>query len=55
MGGASPYLPPEDKYKVERTIVGRSCGALGLQEKLDDHSAVLIRIIWPARHSTLPP
>ena len=38
-------LEPEDTHKSERTVVGRSCGALGLQEKLDQHSAVLIRII----------
>ena len=43
--GKAFVLAPEDKEKYEKTMVGRSVGARGLQQKLDEHSAVLFRII----------
>ena len=43
--GKAFVLAPKDTEKVEKTCVGRSVGARGLQQKLDEHSAVLYRII----------
>ena len=38
-------IAPEDKYTQDHHFVGRSLGMRGLEEKLDEHSRVLIRII----------
>ena len=43
--GKAFVLAPEDTEKYEKSMVGRSVGARGLQQKLDEHSAVLYRII----------